>query len=318
LTALAGPPGNGGRVLIGAGTGDDAGVFEIEGLALVATADFIPPVCDDPRRFGRIAAANSLSDIWAMGGEPLFALNLCCFPEDDVPAEVPGEILRGGAEALREAGAALLGGHSVRDPELKYGMSVIGRVDPQRMLANSNAAPGERLLLTKTLGTGVLVNAFKVDKLDAAGLEPALLEMERLNGPAARLALAHGVRAATDVTGFGLVGHALNIARNSSVRLRIALDALPRHADFAALVGRSVTTGCTDANRRSAEPLLERRITLDAVSEELLFDPQTSGGLLLSVPQDRAVALLDALRAAGHNAAEIGETIAGEPGVEII
>ncbi len=305
-------------MLIGAGTGDDAGVFEIDGLALVATADFIPPVGDDPRRFGRIAAANSLSDIWAMGGEPLFALNLCCFPDDDVPPEVPGEILRGGAEALREAGAALLGGHSVRDPELKYGLSVIGRVDPERMFANSNAAPGERLLLTKPLGTGVMVNAFKVDKLDAAGLEPALVEMERLNGPAARLALAHGVRAATDVTGFGLVGHALNLARNSSLRLRIALDALPRHAEFAALVGRSVTTGCTDANRRSAEPLLARRRPLDAASEELLFDPQTSGGLLLSVPQDRAAALLRALRAAGHNAAEIGETLAGEPGVEII
>jgi len=305
-------------VLVGSETGDDAGVFLIDGLALVATADFIPPVCDDARRFGRIAAANSLSDIWAMGGEPLFALNLCCFPEDDVPAEVPGDILRGGAEALREAGAALLGGHSVRDPELKYGLAVIGRVDPERMLANGNATPGERLLLTKPLGTGVLVKAFKVDKLDDAGLEPALREMERLNGPAARLAIAHGVRAATDVTGFGLVGHALNLARNSALRLRIALDALPRYAEFGALVGRSVTTGCTDANRRSAEPLLRRSRALDAVAEELLFDPQTSGGLLLSVPAARASSLLEALRASGHNAAEIGETVAGEPGVEII
>jgi selenide,water dikinase len=305
-------------VLVSAETGDDAGVFVIDGLGLVATADFIPPVCDDPARFGRIAAANSLSDIWAMGGEPLFALNLCCFPTDDLPEDIPRDILRGGAEAMHEAGAALLGGHSVRDPELKFGLAVIGRVDPRRMLLNSHARLGEKLLLTKRLGTGVLVNAFKADKLDEEGLEPALAQMERLNATAARLALEHDVRAATDVTGYGLVGHALNLARNSQLRLRIALDALPVYDAFAGLVGRNVTTGCTVANRTSSEPMLTRTRRLDAAQEELLFDPQTSGGLLLSVPAERAAALLAALRETGHDAAEIGESIAGEPGVEII
>lgn len=318
LTALAGPPAHGGRVLVSADTGDDAGVFEVDGLALVATADFIPPVCDDPRRFGRIAAANALSDVWAMGGEPLFALNLCCFPTHEVPADVLADVLFGGADALREGGTALLGGHSVRDPELKYGLAVIGRVDPGRMFANDRARPGERLLLTKRLGSGVLVNAFKSDRLDAAGLEPALVQMERLNAAGARLALARGVRAATDVTGFGLVGHALNLARNSKVGLRIAIDALPRYAPFAELVAAGVTTGCTGPNRRNAEPLLRRRRALDAAEEELLFDPQTSGGLLLSTPAAAADALLAELRAAGYDAAEIGTTVAGEPGVEIV
>src|SRR3954464_13309153 len=198
------------RILVGPETADDAGVYLLDGHALVATADFITPVCDDPRRFGRVAAANSLSDVYAMGGRPLFALNLCCFPElEGEGAEALGGVLRGAAEALVDAHAVLLGGHSVRDPELKFGLAVIGEADPQRLLTNAGAKPGDRLLLTKPLGTGILINSFKADKIDEAGLDPALVEMERLNAEAARLALAHGVTAATDVTGFGLTGHAL-------------------------------------------------------------------------------------------------------------
>ena len=194
-------------MLVGPETGDDAGVFAFGDRGLVATADFITPVCDDPFRFGRVAAANSLSDVYAMGGRPLFALNLCCFPEE-VPKEALAGILVVANDALMEAGAALLGGHSVRDPELKFGLAVIGDADPNRLLANTNARHGQRLILTKPLGTGVLVNAFKADKIGEAELEPALVEMSRLNAETGRLALLHGATATTDITRFGLAGHA--------------------------------------------------------------------------------------------------------------
>ena len=309
--------GQGESVLIGAGTADDAGVYRLGDRALVATADFIPPVCDDPRRYGRVAAANALSDVWAMGGRPLFALNLCCFP-GIVPEGVLPAILEGGAEALIEAGAVLLGGHSVTDPELKYGLAVVGEADPERVLANANARPGDRLLLTKPLGTGVMINAFKAGKLGEAGLEPALVEMERLNAEAARLALEHGVRAATDVTGFGLAGHAWNLARNSGLRLRIRYADLPVHDAFHRLVAAGVTTGCTADNAAYAAPFLAAPADLSPAQRELLFDPQTSGGLLLCAPADGAAALLAALTEGGHRAAEIGEVADGEPGIEIL
>jgi selenide, water dikinase len=294
-------------------------VYLLGDHALVATADFITPVCDDPRRFGRVAAANSLSDIYAMGGRPLFALNLCCFPPLDPPDDQAlGGILEGAAAALAEAGAALLGGHSVRDPELKYGLAVIGEADPARLLTNAGAVPGDRLLLTKPLGTGVLVNAFKIDKLDEAGLEPALREMERLNAEAGRLALEHGVHAATDVTGFGLTGHALGMARASGVGLRLEFALLPVHDGFFELVKRGISTGCTGANESNVAPVFTDRAGLDRIHRELLFDPQTSGGLLLSTPPDQAGCLLDALLAGGHRAAEIGEVLAGPVRIEIV
>lgn len=304
-------------MLVGPETSDDAGVYLLGEHALVATTDFIPPVCDEPRRYGRVAAANALSDVWAMGGRPLFALNLCCFP-DKVPVEVRAEILAGGAAALAEAGAALLGGHSVSDPELKYGLAVVGEVDRDRLLANDRARPGDRLLLTKPLGTGVMINAFKFDRLDADGLEPALVEMERLNQVAARLAGEHGARAATDVTGFGLVGHALNIARGSGVALEIVYDALPVHDAFHRLAKAGVSTGCTEANREAAAALFSERRPLARTERELLFDPQTSGGLLIAVPEAAAGALLDALLASGHRAAEIGEVREGPAGVSVV
>lgn len=307
------------RILVGPETADDAGVFRFGGRALVATADFITPVCDDPRRFGRVAAANSLSDVYAMGGRPLFALNLCCFPPLDPPDDQAlGGILEGAAAALGEAGAVLLGGHSVRDPELKYGLAVIGEADPARLLTNAGAQPGDRLLLTKPLGTGVLINAFKVDKLDEAGLEPALREMERLNAEAGRLALEHGVHAATDVTGFGLTGHALGMARASGVGMRLEFARLPVHEGFFELVKRGISTGCTDANATNVAPVFTDRANLDRIHRELLFDPQTSGGLLLSTPPDQAGRLLDALRAGGHRAAEIGEVLAGPVRIEVV
>jgi hypothetical protein len=224
-------------VLVGPESGDDAGVYRLDGHGLVATADFIPPVCDDPRRFGRIAATNSLSDVWAMGGEPLFALNLCTFP-GDLPEGVAGEILAGGLEALVAAGGVLLGGHTVKDAETKYGLAVVGTVDPERILTLAGARVGQQVVLTKPLGTGVLVNAFKFDRLDAAGFEPALVEMERPNREAARLAREHDATAATDVTGFGLAGHAWNLSGRRSGHPPLAADPRPRQAGGAG--GRQV------------------------------------------------------------------------------
>jgi selenide,water dikinase len=307
------------RILVGPETADDAGVYRLGEHALVATADFITPVCDDPRRFGRVAAANSLSDVYAMGGRPLFALNLCCFPPLDPPDDQAlGGILGGAAEALKDARAVLLGGHSVRDPELKFGLAVIGEADPNRLLTNAKARPGDRLILTKPLGTGVLVNAFKADKIDESGLEPALREMERLNAEAGRLALAYNVHAATDITGFGLAGHALGMARASDAGLRLAFDRLPIHDNFFKLVERGISTGCTDANESNVAPVFDNQARLDRVQREILFDPQTSGGLLLSTPPDEASSLLNALRTSGHQAAEIGEVLPGPVRIEVV
>jgi len=308
-------------VLVGPETSDDAGVYLLadggNGRALVATADFITPVCDEARRFGRVSAANALSDVYAMGGRPLFALNLCCFPAD-LPEGVAGEILRGAADALADAGAALLGGHSVADAELKFGMAAIGEADPARLLTNAGARAGDRLLLTKPLGTGVLINAFKFDRIDAAALEPALVQMERLNDEASRLALAHGATAATDVTGFGLLGHAWNVARGSDVGLRIVYDALPVHEGFLRLAAAGVTTGCTAANRRNVEGSLAIQRPLTPAQTDLLVDPQTSGGLLLSAPPAAADTLLAALLASGHRAAAVGEVLPGPARLEIV
>ncbi len=299
-------------MLVGPESGDDAGVYLLGDQALVATVDFIPPVCDDPRRYGRIAATNSLSDLWAMGAEPIFALNLCGFP-DSLPDGVGGEIMAGGLDALEAAGAVLLGGHSVRDQETKYGLAAVGRADPGSLLTLSGARPGQRLVLTKPLGTGVLINAFKFDRLDAAGLEPALVEMERPNAEAARLARVHGASAATDVTGFGLAGHAWNMARESRARFEIDAAALPRFDAFARLVAAGVSTGCTPKNRRYAEPNLKTERELSATELELLFDPQTSGGLLVALPAERTDDLVAALRSTGHLAGEIGVVREGPP-----
>ena len=307
------------RILVGAETADDAGVYLLGDRALVAPADFITPVCDDPHRFGRVAAANALSDVYAMGGRPLFALNLCCFPElAGEGAQALTGVLRGAAEALVDAHAVLLGGHSVRDPELKFGLSVIGEADPDRLLTNAGAKPGDRLLLTKPLGTGILINAFKADKIDEDGLEPALREMERLNDVAGRLALEHGVHAATDVTGFGLTGHALGMAKASRAGVRFVFERLPIHADIYRLIKAGVTTGCTVANEDNVREFLKDYAGLDKIRREILFDPQTSGGLLLAVPPKTAPALLAALLASGHQAAEVGEVLEGEVRIEVV
>jgi selenide,water dikinase len=235
-----------------------------------------------------------------------------------VPADALIGILSGAKEALDEAGAALLGGHTVHDDELKFGLAVVGLADPDRVLTVGGAKPGDRLVLTKPVGTGAVINGFKGDTLDAATLEPVLVEMERPNAEASRLALSHAAGGCTDVTGFGLAGHALNVARNSGVQLRIEFDRVPTHAAFYEAVGRGVSTGATHANREAAGTSLSIRTELTEAQAELLFDPQTSGGLLVSLPEDRAAALVEALIESGHRAADIGNVEPGGPGVVIV
>ncbi len=277
------------------------------------TADFFTPVVDDPYWFGRIAAANALSDVWAMGGRPLFALNLVAWPVGARPLEELGEVLRGGAEAAALAGAPILGGHSIDDPEPKYGMAVTGLVHPDRILRNVGARPGDRLLLTKPLGTGILSTAIKRGIALGPLLDQVTRLMAELNRAAGEALAASGaVHALTDVTGFGLLGHAWEMAEGSGVAMRLRAAAVPVLDGVAELAAAGVVPGGSKANLRWVEPhlRLDPGAALPAI---VLADAQTNGGLLAAVAPDRAAAVLEALAAAGVSAAEIGEVLPGEP-----
>lgn len=278
------------RLLVGRETFDDAGVFRVaDDLALVQTVDFFAPIVDDPYRFGRVAAANALSDVYAMGGEPLTAMNIVGFPEARLPLAVLTEILRGGQEAVHEAGARIVGGHTVIDEELKYGLAVTGRVHPDRILSNAQARPGEVLLLTKPLGTGILATAGRAGVLTPEQDERLFRSMARLNAEAARAAVALGARCATDITGFGLLGHAMHVARASGVRLAFDLAAIPfLEGTREALAAGHVTGG----GRRNAAWVAAEVDWNDTGDEwrSLLTDPQTSGGLLVALPPAQAAA----------------------------
>jgi len=307
-------------LLVGFDTSDDAGVYRVgEKLALVQTVDIITPVCDDPRLFGRIAAANSLSDVYAMGGRPVTAMNICCFPGEGVPDGVYHDILSGALEAILEAGAALVGGHTVRDRELKYGLSVTGLIDPSRILRNAGARPGDALVLTKPIGTGVLINGARKDRVPQPQFQAALTTMARLNAKACAAALAHDATACTDVTGFGLAGHALEMARGGGVRLIIRAMDVPVFDGSRAMVEAGVTTAMTSSNRTLASGAISFDSAIDETSRTLFFDPQTSGGLLIALPASRAVSLVAALHAAGDGAAAlIGEVARGDPSLEVV
>jgi selenide,water dikinase len=293
------------RLVVGRETFDDAGVFVLsDDLALVQTVDFFAPIVDDPYLFGQIAAANALSDVYAMGGEPLTALNIVGFPAGKLPPSVLTEILRGGQDKVHEAGALVVGGHSIIDEELKFGLAVTGRVHPQRILSNANASVGDRLVLTKRIGTGLLATAEKRGELgteDAAVLYASMCE---LNAAASRAALSIGVRCATDITGFGLLGHALNIAVASGVTLVIHSDRVPELPGARAAWNRGVRTGGAE---RNAEYLASRVQwgTTSEFARALAIDPQTSGGLLVVVPADRVTDYLSLV----HGSVEIGEVV---------
>jgi selenide,water dikinase len=273
-------------------TGDDAGVFRLdETNALVQTVDFFTPVVDDPEAFGAIAAANALSDVYAMGGRPLSALSIAAFPDRDFPEEWAAAIVRGGATTLAAAGCALLGGHSVRDPEVKYGYAVTGLVDPRRMITNAGGDAGQILVLTKSLGTGVVATALKAGRAPDATLAAATRSMTTLNREASEAALRHGVTGGTDVSGFGLLGHAATLARQSNIALEIDAREVPL-LPGAIELAPAHQAGGLQANRRAFESLVEYQGDLDEAHRSLLYDPQTSGGLLLLVPAARSEVLV--------------------------
>jgi selenide, water dikinase len=304
------------RVLVDAATRDDAAVFRLsEDRALVATTDFFTPIVDDPRDWGAIAAANALSDVYAMGGTPLFALNLVGWPRDKVPFELLGEVLAGAADVTARAGCLMLGGHSIDVLEPLFGLVVIGEVHPDRALTNAGACAGDVLVLTKPLGTGILATALKRDALIEAGMAEAVRSMTTLNDGAARAALAVGVSAATDVTGFGLLGHLGNILAASRVGAELAYEALPILPHAWNLANRGVIPGGTQRNLKAAEEQVEWADDLGPADRVLCVDAQTSGGLLLAVPPENEAALLAALReAATPVAAVIGRVTAGPAG----
>jgi selenide,water dikinase len=283
------------RVLVDASTLDDAGVFAFgRGTALVQTVDFFTPIVDDPYDFGRIAAANSLSDVYAMGGKPITALAVLCVPDELAATDVVGEILRGGQDVIREAGASILGGHSVRDPELKFGYAVTGVVERKRVLTNARARAGDVLVLTKPLGTGILSTALKGGLLAEPLLRRLTKQMATLNRAASECAVEFGARAATDVTGFGLLGHASQMADASGVTFRLRPEArwfLPRVLELAE---QGVVPGGLARNAEHYGARVDAGNTSPAMLQAL-YDPQTSGGLLLSVPSRWAEALLRAL-----------------------
>lgn len=302
------------RLLVGRETFDDAGVFRVaDDLALVQTVDFFAPIVDDPYRFGRIAAANALSDVYAMGGEPLTAMNIVGFPDTKLPLSVLTEILRGGQDAVHEAGARIVGGHTVIDEELKYGLSVTGRVHPDRILSNANARAGDLLVLTKPLGIGVLATAGKAGALTPEQDEALYRAMSTLNASASKAAVELGARCATDITGFGLLGHALHIARASDVTLHIA------HADVPLLEGarEALVAGfATGGAKRNAEWVAGSVDWNDTGSDvrALLTDPQTSGGLLVALPPAQAARLVERV----PGAAVVGRAAARTAGAHIV
>jgi selenide,water dikinase len=294
------------RLIVGRETFDDAGVFVLsDDLALVQTVDFFAPIVDDPYLFGQIAAANALSDVYAMGGEPLTALNIVGFPAGKLPTSVLTEILRGGQDKVHEAGALVVGGHSIIDEELKFGLAVTGRVHPKRILGNAQASVGDRLVLTKALGTGLLATAEKRRELGTDDAAVLYASMCALNANASRAALSVGARCATDITGFGLLGHALNVAEASKVTLVLRAAELPELPGTRDAWNRGVRTGGAERNLE----FLQSRVAWGQASDftrALAIDPQTSGGLLVAVPPAHVADYLSLV----HGSVEIGEVVA--------
>jgi selenide,water dikinase len=305
---------------VGLERADDAGVYKLsDELALVQTVDFFTPIVDDPRLFGRIAAANSLSDVWAMGGRPVCAMNVVCFPAGDMDPSVLRQVLEGGLETLHEARVPLVGGHSADDPELKYGLSVTGLVHPERFLRSTGARPGDRLVLTKPLGTGIIATAIKGGVAEEASVAAATRTMTTLNRSAGELMLTKGATACTDVTGFGLVGHALEMIEKTDVGLDLRAGAVPVLAGALELARMGMAPAGLHRNREFSACSTEFAADIPADLADVLVDPQTSGGLLVALPADEAEAFADELRAeGGPEARVVGEFTADHPGKAVV
>ncbi|OGQ17473.1 MAG: selenide, water dikinase SelD [Deltaproteobacteria bacterium RIFCSPHIGHO2_02_FULL_40_11] len=298
------------NVLVGTQTIDDAGVYRLsKDLALVQTVDFFTPIVDDPFMYGQISAANALSDIYAMGGTPLTALNICAFPKD-FPNEVLEKILQGGHQKAKEAGCEIVGGHTVQDKELKYGMAITGTIHPEKIYTNQGAKPGDSLLLTKPLGTGILTTAIKRKKATAQTLQKVCHWMAMLNQKAVDVMASYDIHACTDITGFGLTGHSMQMANASQVSFNLHFKKLPIYEEAFYFVGKKCITGADKTNRLYTQAQIEFQNPLKPEEEALIFDAQTSGGLFISLPHDQAPALKEELKAVGYTDTEIvGEVI---------
>ena len=308
-------------MLVGTETSDDAGVYRLRpDLAIVNTVDFFTPIVDDPYLFGQIAAANSLSDVYAMGGEPKTCMNIVCFPKGKMDIEILGEILKGGADKVKESGAVIIGGHSIIDEEIKYGMAVTGVIHPEKIFRNVGVQEGDALVLTKPLGTGIISTALKKGKASKESIDGAVASMTMLNAAASTVARKYPVHACSDVTGFGILGHALGMASGSSVTLVLESSKLPLLHRAARLAEKGYLTGGCKRNR----DYLQDKITIEKSIRqglvEVAFDPQTSGGLLIAVAKRYAAKLVDDLLAAGvKDAVEVGyATALQKPWVRLV
>ncbi len=284
------PQSNHPNLLVGFNKADDAGVYKVsETMALVQTLDFFPPIVDDPYNFGRIAAANALSDVYAMGGTPVTAMSIVAFPPN-LPASILADILRGGTEKIEEAGAVVVGGHSIKDKELKYGLSVTGLIDPAKVLSNSNAQVGDKIYLTKNLGTGLITTAIKRNAASKELIDLVTDQMVELNKTVAEVMVKHNPSSVTDITGYGLMGHAYEMAVGSDVTIKINADNLPLLPNVMEYAEAMMVPGGTFANKEFIEGKYSIAEHIDPNFEHLLFDPQTSGGLLISIPQSNCEA----------------------------
>lgn len=301
------------NLLVGISTVDDAAVYKIsDDMAIVETVDFFTPVVDDPYTFGQISAANALSDIYAMGAKPLFALNIVAFPSKTLPLEVLEEILRGGADKVREAGINIVGGHSIDDPEPKYGLVVTGIVHPNKVIANSTARAGDVLILTKPIGVGIITTAIKRGKASQSAIEKVVSVMSTLNREAAEAMIEVGVSAATDITGFGLLGHLLEMIQGSGVGARIFLDSVPVIEEAWGYVRNEIVPGGTISNLEYVSNCVEWGEGIGNDAKLILSDAQTSGGMMISVPKEKEVLLLNALKDRKVTGAVIGEIVEGK------
>jgi selenide, water dikinase len=289
---------------------DDAGVYKIsQDIAIIQTIDFITPIVNDPYSFGQIAAANSISDIYTMGGKPITAMNVVCFPSTSLDISILREILRGGLDKIQEAGVALMGGHSVIDTEMKYGLSVTGVVHPDRLITNSGTRIGDHLVLTKPLGTGIMSTALKNHLVDDKTFLPVVRSMCSLNKVAAELMIESGVHACTDVTGFGLVGHASHLVQDDETGIELEFSAIPVFPGVMDLLEKKVYPGGLGRNRDFYSPSVEIKGKIPEHKLDILYDPQTSGGLLIVVPPQASQEMLKKLHKVDTSAALIGRVI---------
>lgn len=291
---------------------DDAAVWRLsDEQAIVVTTDFFTPVVDSPYEYGAIAAANSMSDVWAMGGKPFLALNIAALP-DDLPAEIASEIMRGGAEKAKEAGVVIAGGHTVKDKEPKYGLVVIGFVHPQKIISKSGLKVDDALVLTKPLGAGVTTTALKQQKAEESHIKEVIASMSRLNKTAGELAVEFNLRGGTDITGFGLIGHGVEMAESSNVQLQIEFDKLPFLSGAKKYAKEGIFPGGAFDNKKHFESYVTFDEKLDEPSQMLLFDPQTSGGLLLGVPKEKLSDFKKKAEESNQQVWVIGEAVAGK------